>query len=191
MKWADLCRAGRTGGRRRTTVAGSCVAPLRRPRIEPLEPRCLLNGDPAVFDFGDAPAPYPTLLSETGAQHEVIVGGDAIQRLGGGAGATPLAGDWDGNGVDEIGLHRNRRFYLDFNGNGRWDRSTGGDVDYVFGEIQATPLAGRWEPAGALPRGLSDEAVNQRDRPSDDDLEMRHDLTPAIVDSLFTLRETE
>ena len=34
------------------------------------------------------------------------------------AGDTPVAGDWDGDGIDEIGVLRNGTFYLDANGNG-------------------------------------------------------------------------
>lgn len=38
-------------------------------------------------------------------------------------GDIPLAGDWNGDGTDKIGVYRNGEYYLDMNGNGRWDGS--------------------------------------------------------------------
>ena len=37
--------------------------------------------------------------------------------------------------ADDIGVQRGDRFYLDANGNGRWDGDTGGDILYRFGAI--------------------------------------------------------
>jgi hypothetical protein len=38
----------------------------------------------------------------------------------------PLAGDWTGGGVSQIGFYRNGTWHLDWNGNGKWD---GCDID--------------------------------------------------------------
>lgn len=71
------------------------------------------------------------------------VGGDLIQHLGGRSTDTPLAGDWNGDGVDEIGLHRNRTFLLDMNGDGHWNWP-GDDVRHEFGAGTDTPITGEF-----------------------------------------------
>lgn len=57
----------------------------------------------------------------------------------------PVAGDWNGIGRDCIGVFRpsTRTFYLDWNGNGRWD---GGVTDraFNFGLTGDYPVAGDW-----------------------------------------------
>ena len=47
-------------------------------------------------------------------------------------GDLPVSGDWNNDGVTEIGVFRpsTQRFYLDKNGNGHWDA---GDSLYAFG----------------------------------------------------------
>jgi len=51
-------------------------------------------------------------------------------------------GDWNGDGVTEIGIYKDGVWYLDYNGNGIWD--TGIDkVDY-FGTLGWTPVVGKW-----------------------------------------------
>jgi hypothetical protein len=37
-----------------------------------------------------------------------------------------MPGDWTGGGVTQIGFYRNGTWYLDWNGNGKWD---GCDID--------------------------------------------------------------
>ena len=42
---------------------------------------------------------------------------------------TPLAGDWNGDGIDQIGVFRDGRYLLDANGDGRWsDEDIRGDL---------------------------------------------------------------
>ncbi len=78
-------------------------------------------------------------------------GGD--QNLGpfGGPGDTPLVGDWNGDGKDEIGVSRainGRRFiYLDVNGNGRYSAS--GDLFLgAYGYATDRPVIGDWDGDG-------------------------------------------
>jgi hypothetical protein len=75
-------------------------------------------------------------------------GGDLQYRLGGRSTDTPLVGDWNGDGVDEIGVFRNRNFLVDFNANGRWDRQAGGDRVFAFGAFGDLPLIGDWNGDG-------------------------------------------
>jgi hypothetical protein len=62
------------------------------------------------------------------------------------AGDRPVAGDWTGDGKDKIGVFRpsTGRWYLDFNGNARWD---GCHIDLCIGPHGATtdlPVVGIW-----------------------------------------------
>ena len=77
-----------------------------------------------------------------------VGGGDVVQRLGGIPGDSPVVGDWNGDGYDEIGLHRKNKFLLDQNGNGRWEGVAGGDVVRVFGAWTDTPIIGDWNGDG-------------------------------------------
>lgn len=70
--------------------------------------------------------------------------GDLYQRFGP-VGATPITGDWNGDGFDEIGVHVGYRFYLDMNGNGAWDE---GDRMLAFGVIGDVPIVGDWNGDG-------------------------------------------
>ena len=59
----------------------------------------------------------------------------------GGGGATPLAGDWDGDGGDTVGLY--------VGATGAWflrNANAGGPADLVFGygSAGAAPLSGNW-----------------------------------------------
>ncbi len=62
----------------------------------------------------------------------------------------PLSGDWNGDGIDEIGVWRptTGSFYLDANGNDLWDGAAGGDVIVPFGVSTDLPLSGDWDGDG-------------------------------------------
>ncbi|MCX6719472.1 MAG: hypothetical protein NTZ38_03825, partial [Candidatus Taylorbacteria bacterium] len=57
------------------------------------------------------------------------------------SGDQPVAGDWNGDGKDKIGVLRNGNWYLDNSGNGIWDS---GDVLSFFGISGDQPVAGYW-----------------------------------------------
>ncbi len=77
-------------------------------------------------------------------------GGDRYFIFGD-AGDTPLIADWDGDGDDEIGVHRAvgaaGYFIQDYTSNGGWDA---GDRYYIFGDCTDTPLIGNWGQASPL-----------------------------------------
>jgi C1A family cysteine protease len=62
----------------------------------------------------------------------------------------PVAGDWDGDGIDEIGLYRplTRMWYLDY------DNSGLSDYRVVWGESTDIPVAGDWDGDGMDEIGL-------------------------------------
>ena len=68
--------------------------------------------------------------------------------------AIPVIGDWDGDGVDDLGVYNNEFFYLDTTGNGTWDKVSGGDTFRDFGinpiRASAIPVIGRWASGSPL-----------------------------------------
>jgi hypothetical protein len=64
-------------------------------------------------------------------------------------GDIPVVGDWNGNGITEVGTFRpsDGTFYLDYNGNGQWD---GCAVDRCLqiGVNEDIPLVGDWSGSG-------------------------------------------
>jgi hypothetical protein len=75
--------------------------------------------------------------------------------------ATPVVGDWDGNGTDDLGLYNDGFFYLDTSGNGVWDGTGGGDTfrDFGINSIRATaePVVGDWDGDNADDLGLHND----------------------------------
>jgi len=74
-------------------------------------------------------------------------GGDLEGKFGNNS-DLPIAGDWDGDGIDEIGVFRDGIWFLDYNGNGLWDGTGGGDKKYRFGSKNDIPVVGDWEGDG-------------------------------------------
>ena len=57
----------------------------------------------------------------------------------------PVVGDWNGNGITEIGVFRdNHTWNVDYNGNGVWDGHAGGDRIYITGKPGDVPVPGDW-----------------------------------------------
>jgi hypothetical protein len=57
----------------------------------------------------------------------------------------PITGDWNGDGITNIGVFRNGAWYLDYNGNGKWD--PGVDITVPvgsFGLSNDIPITGVW-----------------------------------------------
>ncbi len=52
---------------------------------------------------------------------------------------TPLAGDWNGDGIDQIAIYRGGAWMLDNDGDGRWTKN---DVKAFFGQPGDEPIVG-------------------------------------------------
>ncbi|MFO1065993.1 MAG: hypothetical protein U0892_19190 [Pirellulales bacterium] len=60
-------------------------------------------------------------------------------------GAIPLAGDFNGDGVDELALYVNGEWLVDLNSNGRWDAE---DIWLKLGTHEDQPVLGDWDGDG-------------------------------------------
>ena len=73
------------------------------------------------------------------------------------AGDIPVAGDWNADGVTEIGIYRplNGNWFLDINGNEIWDGKII-DRKFIFGiaEVNDVPVVGNWTGCGGDKIGL-------------------------------------
>jgi hypothetical protein len=72
------------------------------------------------------------------------LGKDAVLNFGF-AGSIPVTGDWNQDGIFEIGVFNAGTWYLDANGNNQWDGTgTGKDLANTFGAVGSTPVVGEW-----------------------------------------------
>jgi bacillopeptidase F len=79
-------------------------------------------------------------------------GADSIATFGR-AGDVPVSGDWNGDGITEIGVFRSSgTWYLDLNGNGAWD--PGIDSGFRFGITGDVPVTGDWNNDGITDVGV-------------------------------------
>ena len=72
--------------------------------------------------------------------------------------AIPVTGDWNGDGVTEIGIYANGNWYLDMNRNWQWD-GTPTDTFGIFGVglPNAIPVTGDWNGSGTTKIGVYSE----------------------------------
>ena len=78
------------------------------------------------------------------------------------AGATPLVGDWNGDGKSDIGIFLNGNWWLDTNEDGVFDS---GDAQFTFGfgGGDVVPVVGDWSGAGKTEVGVYADGAWFRD----------------------------
>ena len=70
-------------------------------------------------------------------------------------GDIPVVGDWNGDGKTNIGFYRNGAWYLDKNGNGKWDGCAIDACLPAFGGLDIDkPLIGDWNGSGVSKVGI-------------------------------------
>jgi len=69
------------------------------------------------------------------------------------SGDIPVAGDWNGDGRDKVGVFRSGLWVLDYNGNGVWD---GPSIDRTatLGQAGDIPVLGDWNGSGTKKIGV-------------------------------------
>lgn len=66
-------------------------------------------------------------------------------------GAVPVAGDFNGDGISEVGVYRNGTWLLDLNGSGSWDND---DLWARLGSERDLPVIGDWDYDGKSDIGI-------------------------------------
>lgn len=83
---------------------------------------------------------------------------DEVESTFGFKGAIPFAGDWDGDGKQEIAVYGNffgtGLWFLDINGNGKWDDGIGRVSVLGWGAPLAKPVVGDWNGDGRSKIGV-------------------------------------
>jgi hypothetical protein len=69
---------------------------------------------------------------------------------------VPVAGDWNGDGIESIGIFRNGQWHLDVDGNGRWSSS---DITADFGQSGDIPIVGDFNGDGIDELGFFRDGV--------------------------------
>ncbi len=77
--------------------------------------------------------------------------GQPFEFFFGREGATPVTGDFNGDGRSEMGVFIDGEWYIDLNGDGRWDE---GDVWYKLGGPGDQPVTGDWDGDGKTDIGI-------------------------------------
>jgi lactocepin len=115
------------------------------------------------------------IINELG-ENEGGLGAADFSFLFGNPGDKPVAGDWDADGIDEVGLHRESTGFFYW----RNTLDTGvADGEIFFGDPDDRFVAGDWGVIdGTDTPGLF--------RPSDVTFYFRHTLTQGVADSQFT-----
>ena len=78
-------------------------------------------------------------------EEELLVARGQRLMLFGLVGALPVSGDFNGDGLDEFGVYHEGEWFIDLNGNGRWDT---GDLWAKLGTKQDLPVTGDWDGDG-------------------------------------------
>ncbi|MFV2069521.1 MAG: SdrD B-like domain-containing protein, partial [Pirellulales bacterium] len=105
---------------------------------------------------------------------EGIVRTDLIDHVFryGESGDTPVAGDWNGDGIDTIGVFRHGMWHLDTNGDGRL---TADDRRVEFGRAGDVPMVGDWDGDGIDELGVYRDGSWLRDSEVNNHLFAAHD----------------
>ncbi len=100
----------------------------------------LQNSDWQRYDMNDGVWSFTTTHENSGVVTET-----GEQSRFGVLGGTPLAGDFDGDGVDELAMFKDGYWLIDINHNGQWD-----DADLLarLGDAMDRPVVGDWDGDG-------------------------------------------
>ncbi len=93
----------------------------------------------------------PTPLESAGQTGTQLPVANARSVVFGMSGAVPVSGDFDGDGVDDVGVFYQGEWYIDLNANGQWDE---GDLWAKLGRPEDQPVTGDWNGDGKTDIGV-------------------------------------
>ncbi len=76
---------------------------------------------------------------------------EARKLVFGKLGGTPVTGDFDGDGLTDVGVFKDGEWFIDLNGNGIWDE---GDLWARLGNRDDKPVTGDWDGDGKTDIGI-------------------------------------
>jgi protocatechuate 3,4-dioxygenase beta subunit len=116
------------------------------------------DGNEAIFQLTAAQydaANWQSIPMDRASWTLALVNGDKVvvdrQATFGNDKAIPVTGDFNGDGVTDIGVYIDGQWFLDLNGNGRWDE---GDLWAKLGGQYDLPVTGDWDADGKTDIGI-------------------------------------
>jgi len=153
------------------TISGAGVGPIVIPVWMVIGSPTVPPPTPKFSQLGVFRGQQGLFIVDEDANDVFDLPGDRVVNFGQ-PGDIPVAGDWDGSGIVRIGVYRpaNGHWYLDMNGNGKWDGAAVGlDADIQFGAptqtcvpttaaglaaCQDIPVVGDWSGTGVSRLGI-------------------------------------
>jgi len=83
------------------------------------------------------------VFTETTTVGDIVQTGESVRF--GMLGGIPLAGDFDGDGTDEVAVFKDGYWFIDINHNGNWDEF---DLIAKLGDSEDRPVVGDWDGDG-------------------------------------------
>lgn len=152
-----------------TVVAGG--EPPRIPRRAPI-------ADPNVQQASvnsETARPIDLAAGSWSLQLGMVRPPHAHQMTFGPAEGIPVAGDFNGDGFDEVGMYVDGRWFIDLNGNNRWDD---GDLWMSLGSAGDQPVVGDWDRDGKADVGVVGRSNAATSFEANSDPGLVHPLNP-------------
>ena len=112
-----------------------------------LQASAVLDADWNSFEMDQATWSYTDTVTAEGE----VLKSERLSHTFGMIGGIPLAGDFDGDGIDEIAIFHDGYWMIDINKNGRWDSE---DLLAHLGDSEDQPVVGDWDGDGKEDIGI-------------------------------------
>ncbi len=106
-----------------------------------LQASFMADSDWNQFDMAEATWTFSDSVTSEGQ----VIGSDRLSHSFGMLGGKALAGDFDGDGVDEVAVYMDGYWMIDINRNGRWDAE---DLMARLGDLDDQAVVGDWDGDG-------------------------------------------